>query len=78
MKFKRNLRVSFFLFPQVPDRGRNWGLHRIGVPRQEDSERGAPWRVQVAELKWLTGHDIFIIYSQGARGWVDLVTENTS
>ena len=45
--------------PQVPDRGRNWGLHRIGVPRQEDSERGASWRVQVVELKWLTLNIIF-------------------
>ena len=62
---------------QVPDRGRNWGVHGIGVPRQEDSERGASWRVQVAELKWLT-QNIFTISSQGARRWVDPVTENTS
>ena len=66
------------LSPQVPDRGRHWCVHRIGVPRQEDSERGAPWRVQVVELKWLTEHNILTISSQGARGWVDLVTENTS
>ena len=65
------------LSPQVPDRGRHWSVHRIGVPRQEDSERGASWRVQVVELKWLT-QNVFTISSQGAGRWVDPVTENTS